>query len=208
MSLRDPSHDFFCSCLASFPINLVELLALDWPFYNSKSSKPKGSVNLFRKRVLVTLRALIKAPYLAQLLSPLLATLLLKILLLAAKTSLLAQPPLKALTPLLCHVLPCPLLLRRSFLLCLLWPNIQRIISRRSSGLFWILDLLHLFWLPLLPALRTIKAHISGFWKHDFPTCIGVKSTWSIIISSSNATTTLSPPLPRGQTKFRLRLSC
>ena len=34
--LRDPSHNFYCSCWASLPINLVELLALGWPFYNSQ----------------------------------------------------------------------------------------------------------------------------------------------------------------------------
>ena len=33
------------------PINLVELLVLGWPFYNSKSSKPNRSASPFRRRL-------------------------------------------------------------------------------------------------------------------------------------------------------------
>ena len=121
--LSDPSRDFFCSRWTSTPINIVKLLALGWAFYNSKSFKPKGSASAFRRKVLVTLQALIKAFYLAQWLDLPLAVLLLKILFLAAKTSLLALPLPKVITPLTCHMLLLLLLLCRLFLLSFLWPN-------------------------------------------------------------------------------------
>ena len=65
MSLCDSSRDFFYLHWSSSPINLEELLALGWPSYNSKSSKSNKSASPFRKRVLVTLKALIRASYLA-----------------------------------------------------------------------------------------------------------------------------------------------
>ena len=142
MSSHDPSCEFVCSCWASSPINLVELLALSWLFYNFKNFKPNGSASSFRKRVLVTLKTLIKALYLAQWLDSLLAALLLKIFFLAAKTSLLALPPLRAIISLPCHVPTLLLLLCRLFLLCSLWPVTQRITFSKFSGPFWILDLL------------------------------------------------------------------
>ena len=50
MSLRDLSRDFFCSRQAFFPVHLVELLTLGWPFYryykqakNKENSLPKNS---------------------------------------------------------------------------------------------------------------------------------------------------------------------
>ena len=105
VSSRDLSCDFFFPWWVSSPINLVDLLVLCWPFYNSKSLSPNRSASSFRKRVLVTLKALIKAFYLAQWLNPPLAAHFFKIFLLAAKTSLLTLPPPKAIHP--CHV-TCP----------------------------------------------------------------------------------------------------
>ena len=121
------SCDFFCSRWAFFPINLVELLALSWPFYNSKSSKSNGFASLFRrkrKRFLFTLKTLIKTSYLAQWLDLPLATLFLKIFLLAAKKSLLALSPLKIITLSPCHMSPLMFLLLWLSLLCPLYHNI------------------------------------------------------------------------------------
>ena len=116
----------FRSSWASSLINLVELLALGWPFYNFKSFKLNRSASPFRKKkrkYLATLIAFIRAFYLNQCLDPLLATLFLKIFFLAAKTSLLALPSSRPITLPPYHMPPLPLLLHRFSLLCLLLPN-------------------------------------------------------------------------------------
>ena len=69
MSLCDNSYDFFCLCWATLFFNLVLLLALGWPFYNFKSSKLNKSASLFRqkiKKLLITLKTLVKAIFLPQ----------------------------------------------------------------------------------------------------------------------------------------------
>ena len=161
MLSRDLLRDFFRLCLASPLINLVECLALGWPFYNFKSSKPNKPDSSFRKKVLVIFRALIKALCLAQWLDPLLASLFLKISLLAAKASLLALPLLSVITPPPCHVLPLPVLLRRSFMLSPQWLNTWRMTSSGSLGPFSILDLLLLLWL-LQQLLSNTKNLVKG----------------------------------------------
>ena len=117
-------------------VNLTELLALDWPFYNFKSPKSNGSTSLFRKKVLVILKALIKAFYLAQLLDPPLIALPLKIFFLAAKTSLLTLPSPWTITSPLYYIHSLPLLLRWLSLFCSLWPNTWKMTSSKSSGPF------------------------------------------------------------------------
>ena len=136
-------------------------------FYNSKSSKPNRSASPFGQRIkklLLTLKTLIKALYFAHWHHLPLAILLLKIFFLAAKMSLLVLPPIKAIIPLPCHVSPVPLLLLlcRLFLLCFLWPITWRMTFSRFSGLFWILDLLLLFRLlhQLFNSTKTlVKSH-------------------------------------------------
>ena len=162
MLLSELLCDFFRSRWTFLLINLVELLALDWSFYNSKNSKPNGSASLFRRKVLVILRALIRDLYLAQWFDLLLAALYLKILFLAAKTSLLALPPPRAITPPLCHLPPLPLMLRRLFSLRFLWPNTWRMTSSRSLGPFWILNLLLRLRL-LYQLFSSTKALVKGF---------------------------------------------
>ena len=120
-------------------------------FYNFKSFKSNRSTSPFRqriKRLLVILKALIKAFYPTQWLDFPLAALLLKILFLAVKTSLLVLPSLRAITLLPYHVLSLPLLLLlcQLFPFCFLWANTWKMTSSRSLGLFWILYLLFLFW--------------------------------------------------------------
>ena len=120
MLLLNSLRDFFHLCWASPSINLVKLLALVWPFCNSISSKPNKSASPFRRKVLVILRALIKALYLAQWLDLLLITLLLKIFYLVLKKNLIALLPSKTITLLPYYMLLLPLLFRQLFLLCLL----------------------------------------------------------------------------------------
>ena len=115
ISSHDLLRNFFRSRWSCSPINLIELLALDWPFYNFKSFKPNRSAGPFRRKVLVFLKTLIKAFYLAQWLDPPLAALFLKIFLLATKTSLLALLLPKAITPPLYHMLQFSLLLCQLF---------------------------------------------------------------------------------------------
>ena len=145
-------------------INLIKFLALGWPIYNSKSSKLNGSASLSRKRVLVTLKVFIKASYLAQWLNLPLAILFLKILLLAAKTSLLALPAPRAITTPPYHMPLFPLLLCQLSLLCLLWPNSWKMTFSKFLGPFWILELL--FLLQLLHQLFTnTKTLVRGLWR-------------------------------------------
>ena len=152
--------------LSILPINLVELLALGWQFYNSKSFKVNKLGSSFRRRVFIILRAFIKAFYLAQWLDPLLTALHLKILLLAAKTSLLQLLQPKAITAPLCHVLSLLLLLYWLFLLCLPWPNTWKMTFSGSLGPFWILDLQLL--LRLLHQLfKNTKAFVKDFKRPD-----------------------------------------
>ena len=200
MSSCDLSRDFFYSCWAFSPINLVELLVLGWPFYNSKSCKPNKLASLFRRRVLVTLRPFIRAPYLAQWLD----------LPLAAKP----QNPLFSdedeladaaftkdnNTPAVSYT-PFPLLLRQLVLRCPLWPNTQRMTSSGSSRPFWIVDLLLL--LRLLH-LNNTKALIRGLWRPGSWTYIRVKLIWSAITSSSSMRTIL--PLQRPRVKMGYHL--
>ena len=58
VSSRNAPREFFRLHWASFPINLVMWLALDWPFYNFKSFKPNGLASLFRRRNRKTFRYL------------------------------------------------------------------------------------------------------------------------------------------------------
>ena len=138
---------------------LVELLVLGCLFYNFKSSKPNGSASPFRRRVLVTLRALIRASYLTQLLDLLFVTLLLKIFLLAAKMNSLELPLPRAITPPPCHVPALPLLLCQLFLLHLLRSDTQKMTSSSSLEQFWILDLLLCLWFLYL---NSTKAFVRG----------------------------------------------
>ena len=48
--LRDPLRDFFCSYWASPPINLVELLALDWLFTILKTLNPTSQPSRSEKK--------------------------------------------------------------------------------------------------------------------------------------------------------------
>ena len=203
------------------PINLVVSTRL--AIYNSKSSKPNGSASLFRKKLNYVPKLLIKSPIQPTWwFNPLFVVVFAKILFLTAKTSLLAEPPLRVLTiaPLLPpqHVLLLPLLHLSSLrLLFLAPPTLPWLGTWRmtSSGLsepslrpdLFFLRLLQLFRLPLLPPLRIMKAYVSGLWKLGFQTFIRVKLTWSITISSSSAKITLPPPVPRVQIEFRLRPS-
>ena len=130
--------------------------------------------------------------------------------------SLLVEPPPKVATVVSLllprHMLLLPLL--HLSLLCLLllapptplWLDIWRMTSSGFLWPFWILDLKHLFWPLLLPLPCTLKAHLSGLWKLGSRTFIGVKLTWSVTISSSNAKITLPLPMPWAQTEFYLRL--
>ena len=141
---------FMLSILSNQPSCIVSIRLT--AFYNSKSSKSNKSAKPFRQKIrklLFTLRVFIKGFYLGQWLNLLLATFFLKIFLLVAKISLLALPLLKTIILLLCHVLSFPLLmsLYRLFLLYLLWLNTWKITFSKFSKLFWILDLLLLFWL-------------------------------------------------------------
>ena len=207
MSLYDLLCDSFHSCWTFPLINLIVLLVLNWLFYNSKNFKLNRFANLFkrRKRFLNFLRALIRAPYLAQWLNLLLAILFFKTFSLAAKTSLLALPSSIAITSPSYHILLFPLLLslRRLFLLCLPWPNTQKITSSRFLGSFWILDLLLLLWLPYQLFSNT-KAFVRGLWRLGSQMYIGLKLTWSTITSSSNVKTIW--PLPRPRIKIECYL--
>ena len=49
--LCDQARDFFCSCWASSPNQLSRVVSTRLAVYNSKSSKPNKSANLFRKRL-------------------------------------------------------------------------------------------------------------------------------------------------------------
>ena len=170
--------------------------------YNLKSFKSNGLASLFRKKALVTLRAFIKTPYLAQWLDPPLVTLFFKIFLLMAKTNLLPLPSLRAIIPLPYHIAPFALLFRLWFLFCLLWLNTRRMTFNGSSKPFWILDLLFLFWLL---HLNNIKALIRSLWRPGSRTYIRVKLIWSAIMSSNSMKTILPPPGPR--VKIRCYLS-
>ena len=106
-------------------------------FYNSKCSKPNRSASLFGqtiRRLLVILKSLIRAFYLAQWFNYLLAALFFKIFFLAAKTSLLALFLLSAITLQLYHVplLALLLLLRWLFLFYSLWADTWKINSSSS----------------------------------------------------------------------------
>ena len=188
--------------------------------YNSKSSKPNRLASPFgqrrRRRLSYIQKFLLKAPtQLVQWLDPPLVAVLAKILIMA-KTNLLAELPPRVATiaPLLLlqHVLLLlllHLLLLRFLLLALptlSWLDTWKMTSSGSSGLFWILDLQHLFWPQSLPPLRTLKAYVSSPWKLDSRIFIRVKLTWSVTIFSSNAKITLLPPVPQAQTEFRLQL--
>ena len=62
------TRDFFCSRWTSPSINLIVLLVLGWPFYNSKSFKPNGSASLFgrkNRKNFSYLWALVRATYFA-----------------------------------------------------------------------------------------------------------------------------------------------
>ena len=206
MSSHNPSRDFFCLCWAFPQINLVKLLVLGLSFYNFKSFKHNKSASLFRKRknrFLAILKAFLKAFYLVQWLDPLLAALYFKIFFLTAKTSLLALPPPRAITPQPYYMPPPLLLLYRLSLLSLLWPNTWKIIFNRFSRPFWILDLLLLFWL-LHQLLINTKALLRGLWRPSSQMSIRVKLIWSNITSFSNVRTILLPPELRVKIGYHL----
>ena len=191
-------------------INLVVITRL--VVYNSKSSKPNKSASLFRREDLTIFKSSHPASSMAQS---------------SACCSSCQNPhdgkdefvsrtptegsnrrtPAPAATRvsfLLLH-----LLLLRLLLLVLqtpLWLNTWRMTSSEFLKPFEILDLLHLFRLPLLPPLCTMKAYMSGLWKLCFQTFIWVKLTWGVIISSSSAKITLPLPVLWAQIEFCLRL--
>ena len=121
-------------------------------------------------------------------------------------TVALLFPPQYVLLLLLLHLSLFHLLLLAP--LTSMWLDTRRMTSSGSSRLFWIFDLRHLFRLPLLLPLRTMKAHMSGLWKLGSRTFIRIKLTWSVTISSSSAKITLLPLVSQAQTEFRLRLPC
>ena len=150
-------------------------------FYNFNSPKPNKSASQFGeriKRLLVTLTAFIRAFYPASWLYSPLATLFLKIVLLATKTSLLALPPSKVIIPLLCYVplLLILLLFHQFFLLYLLRFDISKMISNGFSKPFEILNLL-LFIRLLHQLLSCRKAIMKGCLRPGSHINAGIKFT-------------------------------
>ena len=165
----DLSCDFFCSCWASLPINLVFSTRL--AVYNSKSSKPNGSASPFKRKDLATFKSFHPASSMARSFTSCSPCQNLH----DSKNELAGGTPIKgnnrctpaftathALTPAVIPVVAPLLLLAPP---TPLWLDTWRMISSRSLGPFWILDLLHLFRTPSLPPLCPMKAHVSGLWK-------------------------------------------
>ena len=162
------------------PINLVELLVLGWPFIILKALNPTGGPARSKEDLATFKSSLLRAPTQPTWwLNPPLIAVLAKILM-TANTSLLVEPSLRvaivASLFLPQYVLLLPLLhlsLLRLLLLApptLPWLGTWRITSNGLSRPFlrpdfFLFRLLHLFRLPLLPPLRTMKTHVSDFWK-------------------------------------------
>ena len=120
-----------------FPNQPSSIVSIRLTVLNFKSSKFNGSANrLEEEKDFSYFRSFCqKLPVQPiQFLNPSLTAFFLKIFFLLAKTSLLALPPPRAITPLPCHMFLFLLLLsfRQSFLLYSPWPNIWRLSPSRS----------------------------------------------------------------------------